>query len=420
MTGNTLYILSPCSCFQKLLLLILVFFVSIEVHGHAASFKEDKTEQAKINIEYLIEKGKSCINKTPEKAIVYLDEALVLADKNQLRNKASIINLYLSEAYEKLGNYKASLVYYRKFCEIHESLNDSSKAISADEIGYSHIQRKENGLLKKNLIQQDELIVKQFWVIILISMILIAFGVLMIILIRENRTVSKLNATKQKFFSIITHDLRNPFHSIMGGTKLLIEEEDEFTAKERKAFLEKIYETSRITYTLLENLLQWSRSQTDVIEFSPFKISLKELLDRNVSLAKTAIDAKEIQIKTVIDDAIRVYVDEFMIDAVVRNLLSNAVKFTSKGGRIIIEAEPENKKIIFSINDNGIGIPKENLSRVFEIDKFFSTEGTMNEKGSGIGLLLCKEFITRHKEKIWVESEIGKGTTFYFTMPSVH
>jgi signal transduction histidine kinase len=227
----------------------------------------------------------------------------------------------------------------------------------------------------------------------------------------------ELNSTKDKFFSIIAHDLKNPFHSIIGVTKLLLEERDSLTEEDYKNFLEKLHETARNTYSLLENLLQWSRTQTGSIEFYPEIFNIKDLVDRNIQLLQGSLIQKCIKMKVSLDSVIDVNADINMIDTVIRNLLNNAIKFTNENGTIEISTSVKEKKLVLSVKDSGIGISKANQDKLFRIDSSYSTYGTNNESGSGIGLILCKEFIERHGCKIYIESKEGDGTIISFSLP---
>jgi len=231
---------------------------------------------------------------------------------------------------------------------------------------------------------------------------------------------NQLNSTKDKFFSIIAHDLKNPFHSIMGVTKLLIEEGDSLNDDEYNNFLKKMYETAQNTFSLLENLLQWSRTQTGLIEFIPEIIQIKELVDRNLQLLQGALIHKNIEMRVSVDSEIKVNADINMIDTVIRNLLSNAIKFTNENGIIELSASVQKMKLVMSIKDSGIGISKFNQEKLFRIDTVYTTRGTSNESGSGLGLILCKEFVERHGGEIWIDSQEGSGATFLFSLPLIN
>jgi len=227
----------------------------------------------------------------------------------------------------------------------------------------------------------------------------------------------ELNATKDKFFSIIAHDLKNPFNSIMGFCDLLIEKIDDQDYKGIEEFAEIIQKSSHHAMNLLMNLLEWSRSQTGSMDFSPKRIDIVELIYEVSDLLNYSALKKSINISKELPQNATVLADKAMISTILRNLISNAIKFTNQGGKIIISAEQKQDELLVTINDNGVGIKKADFEKLFRIDESYSTKGTQNEQGTGIGLILCKEFISKHNGKIWIESELGKGSTFYFTIP---
>jgi len=227
----------------------------------------------------------------------------------------------------------------------------------------------------------------------------------------------ELNATKDKFFSIIAHDLKSPFNSILGLSDLLVEQ----TKKKDYAGIEEyaiiIQNSSQLVMDLLSNLLEWSRSQTGRIEFNPEYTEMVKLINEVIELSGDSIRQKSISISKELPPKAIGFADKAMIGTVLRNLLSNAIKFTKPGGEIIISASIKPDSLLISVRDNGVGIKEDHLKRIFNIGESESTMGTQNEKGTGLGLILCKEFIEMHGGKIGVESELGKGSTFFFTIP---
>jgi signal transduction histidine kinase/ligand-binding sensor domain-containing protein len=237
-------------------------------------------------------------------------------------------------------------------------------------------------------------------------------------LIRINIELNELNATKDKFFSIIAHDIKNPFHTLMGFAELMQINFGNWTEDKKLQIVHKLNTTSKYIYELLENLLQWSRSQRGTIEYNPEKIHLQEQIDYILMLLKNSADAKEIGLRSTLpDENLYVNVDIRMLHTILRNLVSNAVKFTNAGGLIIVEIESKEREALIRIVDNGVGISSETLMTIFDIGSHHSTEGTNKERGTGLGLILSKEFIEKNKGKIWVESVEGKGSIFSFTLP---
>lgn len=227
-----------------------------------------------------------------------------------------------------------------------------------------------------------------------------------------------LNATKDKFFSIIAHDLRSPFSSVLGFSKLLSEsiQSQEYNKVEEYAGI--IEKSTQRTMDLLTNLLEWSRSQTGRMDFSPEYVELKALLNEVLDLFDQPIRLKSIDIHQEDFPSTTVFVDRILLSTILRNLLSNAIKFTYPGGDIYLSAKRKNTHVEICVRDSGIGISPDDLVKLFKIEENSSRNGTLNEQGTGLGLLLCKEFVEKHHGKIWVESEAGKGSAFYFTLPS--
>jgi PAS domain S-box-containing protein len=225
-----------------------------------------------------------------------------------------------------------------------------------------------------------------------------------------------LNATKDKFFSIIAHDLKNPFHSILGATDLMIQKYDEWDSEKQKMFLKNVHEVADQGYNLLTNLLEWSRSQTGRLNLQFMELNLNDLVRENFKLLKNLADEKNITFINTVPENMTVQADMNSIKTVLRNLFSNALKFTEQGGEVKVYSVKEKEKIKVSVQDSGIGMDDEQADKLFRIDQNQSTKGTNNEKGTGLGLILCKEFVEKNGGEIWVESKKGTGTTFHFTL----
>jgi PAS domain S-box-containing protein len=227
----------------------------------------------------------------------------------------------------------------------------------------------------------------------------------------------ELNATKDKFFFIIAHDLKNPFNSILGFCELLKREIEfkDFEAVEQYADI--IYSGVDRTLKLLENLLTWARAQQGKIPFVPKSILLNKIVDSQIEDLRCIADRKNIRLFSNFHQKITIIADENMIKTILRNLISNAIKFTDKNGTVGISAEVKNGNVETSVLDDGMGMTSEEINNLFKMETSFSTPGTENERGSGLGLLLCMEFVKKHNGKIWVDSEPGKGSVFKFTIP---
>tara|TARA_R110001592_G_scaffold363281_1_gene683087 strand:- start:2675 stop:4702 length:2028 start_codon:yes stop_codon:yes gene_type:complete len=234
---------------------------------------------------------------------------------------------------------------------------------------------------------------------------------------KSEEKLRELNAQKDKFFSIIAHDLKNPFNAIMGLSQLLIDQIKEKDYEGIEEYGTYISESTEKAMNLLVNLLNWARSQTGRMEFNPENFEIVELIEENKMLLAGNASQKLISIKTSLPEKLTVFADKQMISTVIRNLLSNAIKFTKENKEILITVKENPENIHVSIKDQGIGIAADRLEKLFRIDSSVSTPDTNNERGTGLGLILCKEFVVKHGGNIGVESEKGKGSTFYFTLP---
>ena len=233
----------------------------------------------------------------------------------------------------------------------------------------------------------------------------------------QNARLRELNARKDKFLSMIAHDLRSPFSSLRGLIQFTAENIGEWDKSKLEEVIKLLDISTENLYALIENLLTWSRIQRGVIEYQPRSLDLREVVVRNINLIKTIAEQKEITIKNNIKASLPAYGDTNMIDAVVRNLLSNALKFTHPGGSVSVTATQDTQFVKISVTDTGIGLSKKNIAKLFRIDDRYKQLGTAREKGTGLGLLLCKEFIEKNGGKIGVESKVDKGSTFFFTLP---
>lgn len=228
--------------------------------------------------------------------------------------------------------------------------------------------------------------------------------------------LEELNSTKDKFFSIIAHDLRSPFQSLLSSSELLANEIDILTTEEIKSLSTGLNNSLVNLFGLLENLLTWSKVQRNSIEHNPVNINLNFIVVKIFDLASQSAENKKIRMINNVDKESEVFADVDMLNSIIQNLTTNAIKFSKENSEIVISSNEKDNFIEVSIQDNGIGISKENLSKLFNPNTFYSTKGTAGEKGTGLGLTLCKEFIERNGGKIWIESELGKGSKFIFTL----
>jgi signal transduction histidine kinase len=230
--------------------------------------------------------------------------------------------------------------------------------------------------------------------------------------------LQEANASKDKFFSIIAHDLRNPFVSLIGLTEAIIEEFDFYRKDKIKAMISRLHTSSKTVYTLLTNLLEWSRLERNLIECVPEDFSIADIAEQNIRLLRTRAEHKQIILRNLIPKGTRAYADANMVNTIMRNLLSNSLKFTESGGTIDVSLQHQNKDVVeIAVSDTGVGMSRENMEKLFRIDVKFTKTGTAGEEGTGLGLVLCKELVKKNGGTIRVESEVGKGTMFVFTLP---
>ena len=235
-----------------------------------------------------------------------------------------------------------------------------------------------------------------------------------------DRTINELNteiASKDKFFSIIAHDLRSPFIALLGFSNFMFDEAESLARKEIKNISGNILKSAKQTFGLLENLLNWARIKTGRIALEPENVNLKNTVEETAGLFKSVADNKDIKIEIDVPGDIFIFADLNMFQTVLRNLISNSVKFTNRNGYVRISAVEESEYVRISVADNGIGMDDEKIGKLFQIDQNVSSIGTNNEAGSGLGLILCKEFIELNRGKIFVESRLGGGTEFSFVLP---
>ena len=375
---------------------------------------------------------------------------LAIKLSKQINVKEWLVESYdlYSQLYSELNDYKKALEYYKLYSETKDSIfsTNSSNRITEMKIKYETDNLEtENTLLKKdNKIHLLELNrqknIKNYS--IAFSILILALAILSFSQFRLKKrtngllkskndqlkdankklTVSEynlkeLNATKDKFFSIIAHDLKNPFQSLLGFSEILYNQMDKLSKNEISEYTKLIYESSQNLFNLLGNLLQWSQSQLGSIKLSPKPINVYDSIDDVLSIFGVAAQKKNIKVESSIAKDVTVFADKHVVSTVFRNLISNAIKFTNQGGEIKISSVISNNKITVSVEDNGKGISEGNLEKLFRIDQGYSTKGTEDEAGTGLGLILCKDLISQSNGELFVESTLGKGSNFKFTLP---
>jgi signal transduction histidine kinase len=233
----------------------------------------------------------------------------------------------------------------------------------------------------------------------------------------SEQELKEANAAKDRFLAILAHDLRNPFSGLKTLADLMADHYDGLDDESRRRYCGMISEGASQGMEFLDQLLTWAKSQSGKIRWEPKRFKLKSVLEDEIALLSGLADNKSIDLTAQIDEETEVFADPQMISTVVRNFLSNSIKFTPPGGRVVLAAGPRNGFVEVAVSDTGIGIAKKDLAKLFRIDVHYSTKGTEEEAGSGLGLLLCKEFVEKHDARISVESEPGRGSTFKFTLP---
>ncbi len=238
-----------------------------------------------------------------------------------------------------------------------------------------------------------------------------------LIIKNQNEELLRLNAAKDKFFSIIAHDLKNPFSAIIGSSDLLLSRSNKNDIQEIDRYARIINQSSKKALDLLLNLMDWSQIQTGRMKFEPEYFDIHNLVEEAIGLLGCNAEEKFISIRNNLSEKTMVHADKVMISIVLRNLISNALKYTNLKGMIEISSELQKDSIVISVKDNGVGIDQTKKDRLFKLEGVHSTPGTQKEKGTGLGLILCKEFIEKNKGEIWIENAEDVGTSFCFSLP---
>ncbi len=394
------------------------------------------------------------IAQTRTQRKIYLNKAIEEGEKAiKISREIGAVPLLNTNAesqkkvYKEAGNYKKALEMAELYIETQDSLYSKEKTKAVEELEAQYQSEKKqlkiDKLEKEKQLQQEKVKRQRFLIITFIGGMTIVLIFSFIIykqnqkrkkanyLLREkNEEIRKqkesikeqadelrtLNATKNKFFSIIAHDLKNPFNTLLGYSKLLLENWDLMDKGKLKAFAEKIHSASEQGYDLLVNLLEWSRAQTGKLDINPQNFNLNDTIQQTISLLKLNADKKGIRIVDDTEENVFVYADMNSVTTTLRNLISNAIKYTPGGELIRLYSKTEKDQVKVFVEDNGMGIPAAYHKKIFRIDEGYSTKGTDQEGGTGLGLLLCKEFVEKNGGTIDFISEERKGTTFFFTL----
>ncbi|MCP4442750.1 MAG: sensor histidine kinase [Aureispira sp.] len=359
-------------------------------------------------------------------------------DAKKLLDEATFIGVdssILSIHYNRLASYYLHTEQYdsaNKYFLLKNDLENSTqkeeinKQIRELETQYEteKKQRQIELLNKDNELQAAKLESsnRQFWLLSIAAILLLAFVIALAILYhyrtKTNQQLRELNATKDRLFALIAHDLKNPLSAFRSITQSLSSNLFNIPKDDIFYFLNKLNKSSDQLYGLLQNLLQWAISQTGDLSFEPNNINLEDNIREVANLLQLNAEERKIELNYNIPEGLHVYADEKMLKTIIRNLTSNAIKFTPRRGQVSIEAKQQHNEVIISIKDTGIGLSKEDQQKLFKTETNYNKIGNSKNKGTGLGLILCKELIEKHGGKIWVESELDKGSIFNFSIPN--
>lgn len=373
-------------------------------------------------------------------ALGLFEEALKIAKEIGVLRIEQECYYYMADLYEKKNNYENSIVYFKKYDKIREKIDKENNGREIAEIQAKFQLEKidaENEILKqRNTIQKLEIDKQKTRNTLLFSLGVLILSLVIYsmyisrfrkrhnkILTEKNRIISdknysltSLNATKDKFLSIVAHDLKNPFNAVLGFTDLLIDRYTELDDSMRQEYIEIIHKSAHHGSLLLDTLLTWSRSQMGVMKYNPIPFNVSQIIAEEVEGLEEKALGKSIALVFRENDAHLVYADADMVRTIVRNLGNNSIKFTKEKGQITFSIKVENGKAIVSVEDNGIGISDKDKAKLFNLDSNYSKPGTSNEKGTGLGLILCKDFAEKNGGEIGVESQEDVGSKFWFTL----
>ncbi len=369
-----------------------------------------------------------------KQAVYYYDQALVVARQIGAKTLISEALKALYEISKEQNNIRTALQYHEEYTQIKDSLEEETyeQQLAETESRLSLINEQEvNRLLREKQEAQQERIKSQniglivggiFIIVILISLYMLYRGrqerdQVNAVLQEERKNLEELNDVKDKLLAIASHDLRSPLSSLKGMIELF--KNEKLTKEERRQMVTELEIRLDQNINLLDNLLVWARNQMSGLTINRKILSARDITEKVIGKHRPAAEHKGVRLINNVREDLKVKADENILQLILRNLISNAVKFTEEGDQIEVEAERTGSKILFMIMDTGIGIPRDKQHEIFSINSD-SREGTHNEQGSGLGLGLCKEFITKMGGSISVESEVGEGTTFVFSLPRAH
>ncbi len=347
-------------------------------------------------------------------ARVHAYRGLAIAEESKQKGFQFECHEVLANTFKVEGDFEKALIHFEKFHQLNREVfnEQSDRRLKNLEVRHrtemaqkeAQVYQLKNVELEREILERKKLEAE---------------------LQKTNTQLSELNTNKDRLFSIVAHDLRGPFGPLLMLAELLAESTEEMGAAQVKEASQSIYRSAKGVYDLLENLLEWSRIQLGRLEYRPTRLELHEIVEKNIQLFTPTAQEKRITLQNQVARDLTVFADRYMLDAIMRNLTSNSLKFTSDGGIVTIKAKPGYAKgqalpedfIEVAVIDTGVGISPQTLSRLFKVEESYQTTGTAHEKGTGLGLIICKEMVERNNGQIWVTSQPGKGTTFKFTVP---
>lgn len=341
---------------------------------------------------------------------------------NRPSHVAFLIEYYSTKSkfFEQRNRPDSALHYFKKHTVLKDSLaaKENMMSIASMEAIYQvDLASRENEILiNENKLKSEQTTFLLILAVLLISFI--SFGVMKYYSNKNlNKELAELNKTKDKFFSIVAHDLKNPFINLLGYSELLASDFDEMSEEDKKQAVSDLHNSSKKLLALVENLLQWSSANIGSLQYHPRQLIVKDEIDELIYLYSDAIKQKKLKVESTIDADLTITNDEDYFKLVMRNLISNAIKFSSMEARVKIFAEETSSRVLVSVQDFGVGIEEEKIGELFDLGSQKSTRGTMNESGTGLGLTLSKDLVTKWGGEITVQSKLGEGSTFIVSIP---
>lgn len=371
-----------------------------------------------------------------ENAELYLDKTLQIASELGQGNIIKNVYSQKSDIYEETGRYAEALAFHKKFRQLNDSLNELANKEHIQELQTRYETEKkelDNQRLRAENESKARVIQVQKLTVAAVILILVLLALLTWVayrsrkrmqianenlnelnnkILQQNKELEELNATKDKLFSVIAHDLRSPFNSLLGFLQMFLDDFDSFKDSEKKEMMELLYQQGNNTFSLLENLLQWSMAQRGHIQFNPGIHDLYQLAESEIEYLASRAERKEIIIKNNIQPKTMAWLDDNLVKIIFRNVINNSIKFSKPEGIIEVDSEVERNKVTIKVTDNGIGMTDEKINELFKTKITSSTKGTANEAGTGLGLVLVKEFAELNHALLKVESAQNVGTVF--------